>query len=212
MLFLAHTHQVELVNNESWWSQNSGSIFLAVAAILAAGLAAYVATRNHRQELQHDRKMRNREATREVIDDSLERIGEALMLTATLGSEVWALEQERRPLTEPGLEDEQQRAAATASVEEAAKLVMGVIEPAFDAANMMDTDRMRLAIRLGDGHPVVAHHRKTREALNQWHDAIVVGTKRNRSDDEAMDAQARLEEFGQAKSQLDAACRDWFNE
>ena len=59
MIFIAAVQQVELVSGESWWHQNSGSLVLAVAAVTAAVVAAYVAIHNQRQQLAHDRFLRN---------------------------------------------------------------------------------------------------------------------------------------------------------
>ena len=67
-VLLAVIREVELVSDESWWSENAGSILLAVAAASAACLAAYVANRNHKRQLAHDRDIQNQDHIREVID------------------------------------------------------------------------------------------------------------------------------------------------
>jgi len=55
-----------------------GPALLAIAAILAAGLAAYVAVRNHRAQLAHNRTERDREHARESIRAAAETIAETL--------------------------------------------------------------------------------------------------------------------------------------
>lgn len=65
---LAVVQEVELVSDQSWWSENASSVLLAVAAIGAAFLAAWVANRNHKRQLAHDRDLQNQDHIREVID------------------------------------------------------------------------------------------------------------------------------------------------
>lgn len=211
MLTLMQLQQVELVSNESWWSQNSGSIFIAIAAIVAAGLAAYVAIRNHHQQLDHDRNMRNREATRTIIDIAVEEIGEAILRTAKFRAQMSAAERAREQLADLSPDDEQKLEAARAEVQEAEKDLLGAVDPAFNAANAMDINTMRLAIRLGDDHPITSHHRQTRDALDKWHDAITRGLEENRNEAEIDQTQQRLTDFGRARTKFDAACRTWLN-
>lgn len=69
--------RVELVSNGSWLSENIGSIVIAVAAITAAFLAAFVADRNHKRQLAHDRFLHNRDDTRAVMDAAVEAMSDA---------------------------------------------------------------------------------------------------------------------------------------
>lgn len=69
--------EVELVSDQSWLSENLGSVVVAVAAITAAFLAAWVANRNHKGQLAHDRFLQNQEDTRAVMDAAVEAMSDA---------------------------------------------------------------------------------------------------------------------------------------
>lgn len=91
---IAGVQKVELVGGESWLSHDLGSILLAVAAITAAGLAAWVATRNHRQQLEHDRSLRKEDHIRDTIDAAVASANDALLtingfLSNVQTTEVW---------------------------------------------------------------------------------------------------------------------------
>lgn len=65
---LAAIQEVELVSDESWLRENLGPLLLAVAAVFAAALAAWVASRNHKRQLMNDRILQRQDHIREVVD------------------------------------------------------------------------------------------------------------------------------------------------
>lgn len=212
MSLIARIQQVELVDHQSWWSQNSGSVLLAIAAVLGAGLAAYVAMRNHKQQLKHDREMRNRDATRNTIDDAIEGIADAVIHTANLGARITSLETARARRQEVDSTGEGNLAAAKAAFEKVDKKVAELIRPTYEAANVMAFQTARLEIRLGNGHPVARCHKGVREALDGWNDSLTDGIRRNRTNAELEGTEERIEDLSRARTDFDTACHGWMNE
>jgi len=74
---LAAIQEVELVSDESWLRENLGSVLIAVAAIFAAALAAWVANRNHKRQLTSERILQRQDHIREVVDAASVTLAEA---------------------------------------------------------------------------------------------------------------------------------------
>ena len=90
---IAVVQEVELVSNESWWSENIGPLVVAGAAVFAASLAAWIADRNHKRQLVHDRDLQNQDHIREVLDaanvsatDAHESVNDYLYTTGGSGT------------------------------------------------------------------------------------------------------------------------------
>jgi hypothetical protein len=55
-----------------------GPLFLALAAVFAAGLAAWVARKNHEEQLAHDRAMRDLSHARQGLSAAVETVADAI--------------------------------------------------------------------------------------------------------------------------------------
>jgi hypothetical protein len=82
--------QVEQVGGPSFIEEVIGPALLAVAAIFAAGLAAWVARKNHSSQLAHDRQLRDTEHARRSISAAVDHITEALDAAASYATAVWS--------------------------------------------------------------------------------------------------------------------------
>ncbi len=65
-----------------------GPIIIALAAIFAASLAAWIARRNHGQQLRHDREMRDLSHARASLSSAVETVAEAVDSVSALATAV----------------------------------------------------------------------------------------------------------------------------
>lgn len=187
---------VEVVlEHEGWWAHNSGPMVLAIAAITAAGLAAYVAIRNNRQQLEHDRDMRERAHVRDTIDAAMLGASATIHALSAVTSDLAVKKSHAGTMGEEAektLEEETEKDLLKAS----------------SAESEMRANHLRLDLRLGSSHPIVVSHGGLREALTSASNALLSGIIRKdgeRSPEEAHRIAAlALEDFR-------SACRDWFS-
>jgi hypothetical protein len=81
--------KVEQVGGPNFLEGLIGPALVAVAAIIAAGLAAWVARRNHSSQLAHDRQLRDTGYARRSIGLAVEDISEAVNAATTHGTLAW---------------------------------------------------------------------------------------------------------------------------
>jgi hypothetical protein len=200
---IAGVQKVEVVAGESWLSHDLGPILLALAAVSAAALAAYVSVHNQRQQLAHDRHLRNQDHIRDTIDAAVAVTNETqAAMTAFLGS-VLALEFKRSDR------------ALKAGVADPLQTLAGDHEehPEVTSPDTMSiaaaTDR--LAMRLGPNHPIVATHRAASDALVNVLFNAVGGLRTNRGGAKIQADGARMQSLENALGAFRSACHDWFN-
>ncbi len=76
--------EVHQVGGSSFLESLIGPLLIAVAAVLAASLAAWVARKNHSEQLENDRAMRDLEHARRSIGAAVETIQESIHALTTL--------------------------------------------------------------------------------------------------------------------------------
>jgi uncharacterized membrane protein len=208
-VILAAIQKVEVVGGESWWSHNSGSLFIGIAAVVAASVAAYISIRNHREQLIHDREIRDRDATREAIDSAVEGISDCILRAATFSAQITSLESARDRLeeSEPGAESDLRGA-----IDRALAAVEIDFPSVVAAVNTMFSNTIRLAIRLGDDHPITARHAETRNALGKQMRAVEEGRHENRSEAQKKAAEELVNDLQIARTAFESACYAWLNE
>lgn len=74
---------------ESFLSSLAGPFLIAVAAIVAALVAAWVAWRNHEKQLDHDRELRDIEHARQSVNAAVETIAEVISAFSHLATTAW---------------------------------------------------------------------------------------------------------------------------
>ncbi len=157
---LLGVQQVELIGGgESWFSHNA----IAIAAIAAAALAAFVAVRNQRRQLAHDRLMRSRDYVRDAIDEAAKAAGEARIAVEEALDACQELERRRDEVEEnkkksPGKIE----LPGTFDLEEVANEKRHLAKASL---NHMREARSRLNLRLTYDDPVVVAYERLREAL-----------------------------------------------
>jgi hypothetical protein len=198
---LQSVQKIELVGGETWLAHNSGPLVLALAAFLAA----YVALRNHRQQLENDRHLRNKEHMQDAVDSALESINSALDKLGDLGSCVGTRDEEKREWEEAEAPTERYRKWR--------QEVSDAVRQSSDGLLSMRFDQARLELRFSNRHPIVARHQEVRTALDTWYDRLVEGVQKE-FDGTLDDILESLEDTnsGQAIDAFKAACRKWFNE
>ena len=204
---LAAIQKVELVGGESWWSHNLGSLVVGVAAIVAAGLAAYISVRNHKQQLAHDREIRDRDATRKAIEIAVQGMSGFILEGVTFAEKIRILEKNRALIAEDPDDDEaaawQRRLHSAES--EANKIVPSI----YAATNTMHANTILLAIRLGKKHPITTAHAETREALKLWFVGLSRARTNNRDEAGLEASEKALKLISGARTKFETACFSW---
>jgi hypothetical protein len=81
--------KVEQVGGPSSFEELIGPLLVAIAAIVAAGLAAWVARRNHSSQLAHDRQLRDMDYARRSIGLAVNNIAVAVDTATSYGTAAW---------------------------------------------------------------------------------------------------------------------------
>jgi len=183
--------QIGPVSHESWWAHNSGSIAVAVAAILAAGLAAYVAITNRREELAQDRELHERAHIRDTLDRALENIDRSISVNAEANAVARAARTVEDQQKKEELEDRLKPLLAAAMADETA----------------LRGGQVRLELRLGKNHAVATAHQKLVNELSAWADTA---NALARSSDSSIPDDAGTDQASEAFAAFRAACRTWF--
>jgi len=205
MRFAAAVQQVEIVRDGGWWQQNGGSVAIAVAAVIAAGLAAYVAIRNTRQQLDHDRELRNREHIRDTIDEAASKASDLRTSIDKLVATVQALEKLRNAEEEAGQVDPERESNRKKLIGEREDEALSCLFPSREVA-------ARLELRLDGQHSIVTSYRALHGAL---YTALVSSSLEPgewRSQEIRDGDQLRGDEVKKAYDAFRQSCRSWSNE
>lgn len=215
MLWEARVQTARLLEpHESWWAHNAGSVVLAVAAIFAASLAAYVASRNVRRQLANDRVLRTQDRREDTIDSAVASANEAVIGVNSFASDVMTTEV-WRGTAEEVLADRSSSADDKAVAVSAGKKWRGELEAKRDECypklNAMRAANIRLELRLGDEHPIVTTHDATREALFALFAESAGGVAESRDQMTRDGDDARIDDVGNAFTAFRDACYAWLN-
>jgi hypothetical protein len=199
--FLLGVQKVELVGGEGWLAHNSGSLVLALAAFLAA----YVASRNHRQQLENDRHLRNKEHMQDAVDSALESINVTTDKLGDLGACAGTRDEKKLEWAEAE--------EPTKSFRQWQRESSGALREAFDGLMSMRFDRARLELRFSGRHPIVVRHQAVQAELQKWYDSLAEGVQKG-FDQTLEHLLVTLEDTnsGGAISAFKSACREWFDD
>lgn len=175
---------IHLGPNESWLSHNTGSVLVAAAAFFAAALAAYVATRNHRQQLEHDRFLQNKEQTRESMEKAVAAANDAIVSVHTyLNTARKEIEKENGAPSREGVEG---------------KLYT------------LETSNALLHLRFGEDHTVIKKHTAISTTLRDLLKTVDLSANDLAKFDEKVPAGRSA--VGTAFSEFRQACHSWLDE
>lgn len=194
---LATIQKVELVGAESWWSNNVGSLLIAVAAFFAAALAAYVAIRTHQGQLDHDRRERNRDHMREVLDAAAKVSGRTRQAVIRYQAAIGVVEQ--------ALQKEE-------SVEQGRSLCVEEQGRAISEVQAMHTELTRLEMRLGREHGISSAYREALTALNEVMRKVHIPDSADDFEKREQETSRRDEAVDKAFKKYLAASYAWFDE
>ena len=203
--------KVELVGGDPWWTQNLGSLAIGLAAVFAAGLAAYISVRNHKQQLAHDRSVRDRDATRDIIDAAVREMSNFILNAVTFSAQVTSLEKARASEDQDPDADAED-GAPSQKIKRAEGVVSNALPALFAATNTMHAGTVLLGIRLGKQHPITKAHAATRDALKGWSSSLIKARAKNRDEPTREADDQKLEEIGRARSTFERACFSWMSE
>lgn len=200
--------------SESWWDQNAGSLFIAVAAMVAAGLAAFVSIWNTKRQLAHDRELRHFDHIRDTIDGALSIVTEAVKTASLLSTQV--------KRTEPARE-------AVSALEGAKGTPVEILEDKTDEAseseselrsreralysNLVEMNTMtpRLEVRLGKDDPITARFQELYRTVQELYAHFEPAVRANRQQAERQGDEATADAVIHSFRAFRTACYRWFN-
>lgn len=210
--------EVRVGQPESWLTQNAGSFAVALAAIVAAGLAAFVATRNHQHQLSNDRDIRNRAHIRNTLDVAVEGATSAINETTGFSSflEVGVAMSEIDG-DAPSAEEHEEFASAYQGWGDE---LMAKMMSADNAVLAMRTHNIRIELRLGEDHPITVHHERLRAGLAEWdealrrsaRDATPAGLDQAEDEKHQAEDEKHLDRLATVLNEFRIECRRWFRE
>jgi hypothetical protein len=176
-----------------------GPALIAGTAVFAAWLAARTANNRQREQLDHDRDMRDREDIRDTLDGSSERAETCLRGLRGFSAAIQAA----RP---KGSEEELDEADA----EELRKEVLNAQGQAHGHLQEMIADLIRIGLRFPEEDPITECHMDLHDAYEEWYDAMAADWAGD-SDDSKEDAVPQAEKAAaKAFEQFMLNCRAWF--
>ena len=179
---------------------------------MAATLAAYTAKGNHREQLQHDRAMREDEHTRELLDTIVERAQELFWAVRRWDNELVEMEAKRVSLQARLASGLSEEATNSLQVErqDNEEAITQSVSNANQHAIEMNLDTIRLILRLGDDHAIVGAHEELKDAVEAAVDMREIAKTRNRTKEKLVAAEESSEDGKEKLGVFLAACRDWF--
>jgi len=213
--YFVATQKIELVGGEDWLTRSSGSLLLAVAAFFAAGLAAYVAIRNQREQLAHDRYLRNQDHVRDTIDAAVAMTNETVTAASLFNSKISAVEKQRESLASVVADDE-----ATPDLEDEERMELGDLEKElsdrentlYAAIVAMHPASVHLGMRLDVSHPIITAYDATRGAAERLYIHMIPGATENRDAAERGTDEEKAAAVRDAFGAFRLACYQWFNQ
>jgi hypothetical protein len=210
MVLLAAKKPVAIeVVGESWWHNLIGPGLIAIAAIVAAAVAAYVAIHNHRLQLEHDREERDREHARESIRAASETVAETL---DPLGTYELAVRDDDKATkhaeTLEGSGDEEAKEAAEKAQLKAAEEVHEAREKVGDLVIKMTVDSIGLRTSFGSRSPVFQSYRDLSRAFNRRFRACAPTTE-GRVQRETAEGDSEVKKTRVALNAFQEACEEW---
>jgi hypothetical protein len=209
---LAQIQKVELVGGGDWLSQNLGSILLAIAAVSAAFLAAWVAKRNVEKELTNDRLLRNRDHIRDTIDGASSVAGDARIAVDDFLETAQALEtaRDKHAAEEAGGPSIMRRGSFR--VREHEETLDRQLAPTREHLARMREMGHRLELRLDEHHLIVTSYKALRAKLREEFGQAQPVQRTNREQAVRGSDQVRLDAVDSAFGAFRKACYAWFND
>jgi|SRR5215218_349139 len=199
-----------------------GPAAIVLAALAGAWFAARYARQNVQRELaaaevrlkiqmQHDRRVRDRQATRGVLDDVVKTIEEIIDADATFMVEVDRVERLRDEVGEAP-PDSSWRKDAEERLERLTKDdLQRSFSEAADAVVRAHPARMRLRLRFADDHPIICTFTDWHRIMNQIYELSRKGIAVNRTSDDVRETEELADKVDPALDEFAAAVRDWMN-
>ena len=226
MPFAVFPIDVHLTGGQPWWRGLIGPALLAATAIIAAWIAANTANKRQAAQLAHDRELqaeqlaydreqRNRQHVRDAVDEAVRGIDAAVRVLFQYEARIVEGDQERnrrRGL----LADEAGGVIPKPAILEAliaeTTEIQADSDAAYDASIEMTSQNLRLALRLGDKHPIVKAHQAFRDAYSTRHDALVHLYQRPLTDEDRAGIRNASQVGNAIMASFTKSCREWFEE
>ncbi len=193
-----------------------GSVVLALVAAYAAWLAAGTASdwqerqlasadTRHREQLDHDLKVRKDEYSRDAIDAAIVLVIDLQRQIATATQNAAWTERQRTHYGDLGDSAGKERALKKLDYDMKMELL-----PLGERVLEMHQFTIRLGLRLGSRHAIPTLNT---DLMNKWCECVNSlrpAAQRNRRDDEAVASEKLAEEASDVQAKLTAECELWF--
>jgi hypothetical protein len=187
--------QIGPVDHESWWAHNSGSIAVAIAAVVAAGLAAYVSIKNRREELAQNRELNERDHIRNTLDSVLEQIDRIMAANTSVYSRLAARD---------AIESEDARKEWDSEIREH-------LSVAQNEEIAMRGRQVQLELRFGLDHPIASSHKELLDELSDWLSWMGRSLRSADPIDTAVGVES-MKSIGKTFRRFRTECRKWFSQ
>lgn len=204
--------EVKLVGQD-WIIGLVGPTLLAIAAIVAASLAAYVASRNHREQLDHDRALRERDHTRNVLDAAIEDVMATVERLSALSVATEAMEK-KRDKYDATLQDDDadpdSKADARSGLTEISKTLSARSKETATKILEMHVGNGRLKLRFGVLGDIPVAHDELGDACRKYLKTLSLAASKNRTEEQEKETGEADTECTEAFATLMVLCEEWF--
>lgn len=215
---------VHLTGGQPWWQELVGPVLLAATAIVAAAIAARTANTRQGQQLAHDRELqkeqlaydreqRNRQHVRDAVDDSVRGIDAALRVMFEYEGLIVVGDNQRTErrsvLGGDGMRPTVEAVALSALKEETDE-IQAKSQAVYDAAIDLNSENLRLSLRLGKDHQIVRSQQALRDVYSERHSLLKPLHKRPLTDKDREQIRSVSKSTAEAFSSFFQDCRRWF--
>lgn len=215
--------QVHLTGGGSQTSEILTPVAIVLAALVGAWFAARYARRNVAQELaaadrrlaaqmSHDRELRDRQTTRETLDQVVETMTRALNTGADFAAAIATAEHIRREAEDEKAEEAQREDARGRLSKFEGKNVGPLRKDSVEAFLQTHPAKLRLRLRYPAGHPILSAYDKWQSAIDSSHDLTEKGVGRLRSKEELAESKASKSQIPAALASFVRAVHTWNDE
>jgi hypothetical protein len=186
-----------------------GPLAVVIAGVVGAWLAARYAETQQERQFAHERAMRERDATRAILDELGRYITTAIDKVSSLAAVVKVLEDLRHE--EEAAPDDEERLKLAKRYTQVQQQIIDAQQPAHSALIDGLAWVFRLQLRFEPDDPVLVQFEKWRAAFEKWHTRVVELAMEPWDEND----EAELDELGKAAAEallgFSVAAREWIN-
>jgi hypothetical protein len=217
--------KVHLVGGNPWWHEVIGPALIAATAIAAAWIAARTANHRQQEQLDHDRALqteqlaydreqRERVFVREVIDEAMKGVDQALRNLSEYSAAVLVgnedRERHRREVTSAAPPHHRLKpVAALQALRAESDPVHSLDQHLYDVGVDLTSAALRLGLRLGEKDKIVVAHQAFADEFSAKHDLLSPLESRLITDEDRTALDTVDVRISQAVASIFSSVRQW---